>query len=710
MSSIIRIKRSGTAGKPLPSQLATGELAYSFLTGDVANGGDRLYIEVEADGAQRVDAIGGKYFTDMLAHDHGVLTPSAAILTDSNSVIDNLKVDLMDLDSNAISTASGDLKLTPAGNVDVASSKVVNVATPAAGGDATNKTYVDTADDAATTDRAAIRSEFAAADATATSDRAAIRTEFADADALKLNLSGGTMSGNIDMDGNTVANVAAPVDSADATTKKYVDDAIDTVSAAVSGSTLTITDGTDSDTVNLTTEDVTFTGGTGLTTAVTDNTITVTLDDTVVTAGSYGSGTKIPTFTVDGQGRLTAASEVDVAGVTSIEYSDVTGVVTVNTADGVAHTASVTLDPFSTDDLDEGDNLYYTTARADSAFDVRLATKSTDDLTEGARLYYTPERADSAAKNAVSVNFTGGDGDASYDAETGVISVTGPSDAEVKAHFKSSTSIAFDSATGTFSTAGGGEFTDLTVSGNLTVNGTQTILNTETLSVQDPMIQLASGNPADILDVGFIGKHDSSVYTGMFRDASDGVFKIFDGLTAHNDSDNDVDITGAGFALADMQMNDLAAVDITATTVTGYLNSLNAQLDSAFVGAEGEGIDLVNNGDGTFTIKGEDASAANKGIASFDATNFTVTNGDVATNNVSIVTGAGTAAVTNGGSITFNGNPTAGLTTQSNEVGAVTFSVVAASATQRGTASFDSASFDVVDGFVKVAVVDGGSF
>ena len=692
MSSIIRIKRSGTAGKPLPSQLATGELAYSFLAGDVANGGDRLYIEVEADGAQRVDAIGGKYFTDMLAHDHGVLTPSAAILTDSNSVIDNLKVDLMDLDSNAISTASGDLKLTPAGNVDVASSKVVNVAAPAAGGDATNKTYVDTADDAATADRAAIRGEFAAADD------------------LKLDLAGGTMSGPIAMGDNKVTGLGAPTLATDATTKAYVDAEIADVQAAVSGSTLTITDGTNSDTVNLTTDDVTFTGGTALTSVVTNDTITVNLDNTAVTAASYGSGTKIPTFTVDAQGRLTAASEVDVAGVTSIEYSDVTGVVTVNTADGVAHTASVTLDPFSTTDLDEGDNLYYTTARADSAFDVRLATKSTDDVAEGARLYYTPERADSAAKNAVSVNFTGGDGNASYDAETGVISVTGPSDAEVKAHFKSSTSIAFDSATGEFRTSGGGNFTDLTVTGNLTVNGTQTVLNTETLSVEDPMIQLASKNPADTLDVGFIGKHDSSVYTGMFRDASDGVFKIFDGLTAHSDSDNDVDIAGAGFALADMQMNDLTAVDISATTLSGYLNNLNTQLDSAFVGAEGEGIDLVNNGDGTFTIKGEDASDVNKGIASFDATNFTVTGGDVATNDVSIVTGAGTAAVTNGGSITFNGNPTAGLTTQSDEVGAVTFSVVAATKTQRGTASFDSASFDVVDGFVKVATVDGGSF
>src|SRR5210317_2434469 len=49
----------------------------------------------------------------------------------------------------------------------------------------------------------------------------------------------------------------------------------------------------------------------------------------------------------------------------------------------------------STNDLTEGTSLYYTTARADSDFDVRLVTKSTDNLTEGDNLYYTTARADS---------------------------------------------------------------------------------------------------------------------------------------------------------------------------------------------------------------------------------------------------------------------------------------------------------------------------
>lgn len=47
----------------------------------------------------------------------------------------------------------------------------------------------------------------------------------------------------------------------------------------------------------------------------------------------------------------------------------------------------------TTTDLTEGTNLYYTTARANSDFDTRLATKSTTNLAEGTNLYYTTARA-----------------------------------------------------------------------------------------------------------------------------------------------------------------------------------------------------------------------------------------------------------------------------------------------------------------------------
>ena len=40
--AIIKILRSGSSGAP--AELAQGELGYSYLAGDVSNGGDRLYI------------------------------------------------------------------------------------------------------------------------------------------------------------------------------------------------------------------------------------------------------------------------------------------------------------------------------------------------------------------------------------------------------------------------------------------------------------------------------------------------------------------------------------------------------------------------------------------------------------------------------------------------------------------------------------------
>lgn len=66
--------------------------------------------------------------------------------------------------------------------------------------------------------------------------------------------------------------------------------------------------------------------GTGLSGGPITSTGTISLANTAVTAGSYGNATNIPQFTVDGQGRITAASNVAVVmGATSLDgLSDAT--------------------------------------------------------------------------------------------------------------------------------------------------------------------------------------------------------------------------------------------------------------------------------------------------------------------------------------------------------------------------------------------------
>lgn len=122
MASIVRIKRSEVSGNP--STLGQGELAYSALTDNGSNGGDRLYIgmgtETSGNAVNHI-VIGGKFFTDMLDHNKGVLTASSALIADADKKLDNLKVDNLDLNGNTISAtnANGNVELTPDGSGSV---------------------------------------------------------------------------------------------------------------------------------------------------------------------------------------------------------------------------------------------------------------------------------------------------------------------------------------------------------------------------------------------------------------------------------------------------------------------------------------------------------------------------------------------------------------------------------------------------------------
>ena len=145
MATIIKIKR--TTGATAPSGLNQGELAYVYDTSGTSNGyngnGYRLYIGDPTSTSNTPKIIGGQYFVDLLDHTPGTLTASSAIVTDSNSKIDNLIVDNLDLDGNTLSSTTGDIILDATGDIDANTNVIKNVVDPSNAQDAATKSYVD---------------------------------------------------------------------------------------------------------------------------------------------------------------------------------------------------------------------------------------------------------------------------------------------------------------------------------------------------------------------------------------------------------------------------------------------------------------------------------------------------------------------------------------------------------------------------------------
>ena len=153
-----------------------------------------------------------------------------------------------------------------------------------------------------------------------------------------------------------------------------------------------------------------------------------------------------------------------------------------------------------TGDLSEGSNLYYTTPRADSDFDNRLAIKDTDDLSEGAsNLYHTPTRVNSLIDTRVSKSFVDAlnvDADTldglnstqflrSDVDDTHLGNLTIDSDVTVGGILYGPSTFYIDPAP-VDSDAG-----TLVIRGNLQVQGTQTTINSATVSINDLNLVLA---------------------------------------------------------------------------------------------------------------------------------------------------------------------------------------------------------------------------
>jgi len=208
---------------------------------------------------------------------------------------------------------------------------------------------------------------------------------------------------------------------------------------------------------------------------------------------------------------------------------------------------------------------------------------------------------------------------------------------------------------------------NLVVTGNLTVSGTTTTLNTAEMTIEDNIMVLNSGQtgtPATSLRSGIeIERGDVANAILQFNELNDKwEFSGVNAGTIARLADVPGQLSVSSTNLGGLTYNTgTGAFTYTGPTATSILTAMTA----------GEGIDF----DGS-TIKGEDATSTNKGIAKFGS-DFTVTSGSVALANtldnyvswnIAASGTGGSAPVYTNQTVTFTGAGASSITRSNDDI------------------------------------------
>jgi len=322
----IKIKRS--PGVAAPSALALGELAITYGDGFANNAGDRVFagtgtVDANTGLAADVDIIGGKYFTDMIDHDHGVVTADSALIVDTDKKLNELFVDDIKIDGDTISS-TGNLVLTSSddGDANTTAFIVLNGTVFNQGGTSSSQSVSAN---------------------TATFGNITISDDTITHSGGNTTLDIITQSDLIDVNGARITGVSDPVANSDVVTKGYIE-------ATIGATSYTFGDGggdTDNSPfdqtfvfkgANQAANNETYADGVDIATNIANNELTFTLNNTGVTPNTYGSATSYPIVTVDSRGRITGVTEQNVSHEFTI--SDGTNTDTFNNGQTLVFTGS----------------------------------------------------------------------------------------------------------------------------------------------------------------------------------------------------------------------------------------------------------------------------------------------------------------------------------------------------------------------------------
>tara|TARA_B100000214_G_scaffold60866_1_gene39663 strand:- start:5157 stop:6635 length:1479 start_codon:yes stop_codon:yes gene_type:complete len=323
-----------------------------------------------------------------------------------------------------------------------------------------------------------------------------------------------------------------------------------------------------------TTQHNSFTGAAG------EVTVDTTLDTLRVHDGSTAGGIRIAKFSEITSGDITAV----VAG-TGLSGGATSGSATLN----LSHLGLESLSDPNDDQIVFWDDSAGATAFLDIGSGLAISgTTLSSSITQ---------YADSDARGSISVTDSGGDGSLAYNSSTGVITYTGPSAAEVRAHLSAGTGVTYSggaiSIGQAVATSSNVTFADVaatgnvTITGNLDVNGTTTTLDTTNSTITDRLIELGNGTtgtPAN--DMGLVFERGSSDNVFIGWDESADAIAIGTGSFT-GASTGDLSFTRANL--------NVSAIDAASLSTSGNI-TVGGTVDGRDIATDGSKLDGIESG------------------------------------------------------------------------------------------------------------------
>ena len=343
-----------------------------------------------------------------------------------------------------------------------------------------------------------------------------------------------------------------------------------------------------------------------------------------------------------------------------------------------------------------------------------FAGNTTADLTENTNLYYTNARS----RAAISVTDVSGDGSLAYNNSTGVITYTGPSPAEVRAHLSiaSGSGLTYNSGTGEFGTSAipNGQLANSTV----TIGSTSVALGA-TQGTFAGLTSLASGtliagveDAASAIEIG----SGNITFEGSTADANEVILTAADAtggdktLTLPNETGT---ILSTASSIANSNLAN-STITIGGTSVAlgatqGTFTGLTSLASTTLISGAANGANSITLASGNITFEGSTADSDEIILTSTDASGgdktITLPNatGTVALlSTLSVASGSGLTYNSGTGEFSTNAIPNSKLANSSVTVGSTAIALGGSSTTLTGLSSVTSTAIVTNDSGFRI--------